>query len=146
VQVVKPEEVAIGAARVTIRNPVAVWILSFFILGIYMVVWWYQVNRELRDYSQAVGRPFRASPALAAVLVALWPVAFLPGMVTVFVTARRVRKVEEWVDAPGRIVPVLAVLLFPLLFASSWYVQRALNETWRRAKQGAGPPPVAGSR
>jgi hypothetical protein len=143
VEVVKPEQVSIGEARVTIRSPVAVWILSFFTLGIYMVIWWYQVNRELRDYSHAVGRPFRASPVLATVLIALWPLAFLPGMVSVFVTARRVRTVEEWVEAPGRIVPVLAVLLFPLLFISSWYVQRALNGAWRRAKQGAGPKPVS---
>jgi hypothetical protein len=125
----------------TIRSPVAVWVLSFFTLGIWMVVWTYQVTRELRDYSQGVTRPFSASPIVAAALAAAWPLAFLPGMIGAFVNARRVRTVEDWVGSPGRASAILAAVLFPLLFAHTIYLQTKLNDVWRRVEEGHGPPP-----
>jgi Domain of unknown function (DUF4234) len=140
-QITHAEEVAIGPAKMTIRNPVAVWILSFVTLGIWAVVWTYQVTRELRDYSQAVTRPFSASPIVAATLAAMWPLAFVPGMIGAFVNARRVRTVQDWVESPGRAHGTVAALLFPLLFAHTVYLQGKLNDVWRRAREGHGPPP-----
>ncbi len=139
--VTKPESITIGRATVATRNPVALWILTFLTLGIWGIVWWYQVNRELRDYSEAVARPFGNVPVAATVCALLYWVAFWPGMISVFVTARRVRTVQDWVEAPGRAAPIVAALLFPLLFAHTWYLQRALNDAWLRAREGAGPPP-----
>ena len=36
--------------RVKVRNPLAVALLAFVTLGVYHVVWWYKINRELRDF------------------------------------------------------------------------------------------------
>lgn len=139
-QITHAREVVQGEARMTIRSPVALWVLSFFTLGIWAVVWTYQVTRELRDYSQAVTRPFNASPIVAAALAAAWPFAFLPGMLGAFLNARRVRTVEDWVDRPQQASGLLAAVLFPLLFAHTLYLQRRLNEVWRRVDEGHGPP------
>jgi hypothetical protein len=140
VQITQPRKIARGEATMTIRSPVAVWVLSFVTLGIWAVVWTYQVTRELRDYSQAVTRPFNASPVVAGALAAAWPLAFLPGMLGAFLNARRVRTVEDWVDRPRRASGLLAAVLFPLLFAHTLYLQRRLNDVWRRVEEGHGPP------
>ena len=32
------------------RNPWGVWLIALITLGVYFFVWYYKVNRELRDY------------------------------------------------------------------------------------------------
>src|SRR5262245_59281352 len=51
------EPVRFGGVEVTKRNPWGVWGLTLITFGIYGIVWWYKINREVRDYSAAVGRP-----------------------------------------------------------------------------------------
>jgi hypothetical protein len=132
-------EVAPGASAAT-RNPVAMWLLVFITLGIGGVVWIYVVNRELRDYSRGVDRPFRNSPVLAAILSALWPVGFFLALIPVFTTAARTRKAQEWTgQETGRVHPLLAILLFFAFFFHVWYIQRGLNRVWLAAERGAKP-------
>src|SRR2546422_3378331 len=59
-------EVTIGSAVVKIRNPFLVFVWALVTLGIYYVVWYYKVNRELRD---ACG--IAVSPGVA--LLAIFP-------------------------------------------------------------------------
>ncbi len=132
--ITRAEEVVVGSARLAIRNPIAVWILSFVTLSVYGVIWSYQVTRELRDYSRAMQQPFKASPTVAAVLAALWPLAFLPGMVGAFLNGRRARTLLQWVESPASAHGIVAALLYPLLFAHTMYLQSKLNEAWRRAR------------
>jgi Domain of unknown function (DUF4234) len=51
--------------RVKIRSPWAVALLPIVTLGIYHLVWWYRINRELRDYGRAKGYDL-VSPALSS--------------------------------------------------------------------------------
>lgn len=142
-QIQGAESIEIGEARMATRNGVAIMLLNLMTLGIFGAIWWYQVNRELRDYSQAVTRPFRNSPAGALILFLLWPLAWWPILLTTYITARRIRTVQEWVEAPKRVSPLVATLLalVPLLVPQALYLQNALNDAWLRAKAGAGPPP-----
>jgi ABC-type sulfate transport system permease subunit len=140
-QITTAETITVGDATVATRNAVAIWLLTFLTLGIFGIWWWYQVNRELRDYSLAVTRPFAISPVLAAVLFALWPAGIVWTMLTTYMGARRIRHAQEWVEAPKHLSPIVAALLVPLLFAQTIYLQNALNDVWRRAAAGAGPPP-----
>jgi Na+/H+ antiporter NhaC len=126
--------------KVTVRNPVALWLVVVITLGIWGAVWWYQINRELRDYSRAVKRPLDNSPVLATVLFALWPLALIPAIVTVVFTAGRIRTVQEWFGAKG-VSRVIAALLLLVLFLHAFYLQRALNDLWRRAEHEGPPPP-----
>lgn len=77
-----------------------------------------------------------ASPAIAALLVALWPLGLVLGMIGAFMLGRRIRRVEEWVESPSRTSALLAALLFVLAFFHSWYLQRSLNRAWERAERG----------
>jgi hypothetical protein len=50
-------EIPIEGAGTTakVRNPIAVAVLTVVTLGVYLVFWWYFVNRELADYGRAKG-------------------------------------------------------------------------------------------
>ena len=56
------EELTIQGADVKIRHPWGAWALALVTLGIYGIVWWYKINRELRDYSAAKGQPLDNDP------------------------------------------------------------------------------------
>jgi hypothetical protein len=141
VQVTGAQVVEVGEARATIRNPVALWILTLLTLGILGAFWWYGVNREVRDVSRALGRPLGNSPVFMAVLAALWPLALIPAVVSIYLGSRWIRTLGEGVGTSGRIRPIVAALLFPLLFLHVIYVQRSANEIWGRVAAGARPDP-----
>jgi Domain of unknown function (DUF4234) len=48
-------EIGQTQATVRVRRPWAVTLLSILTLGVYSVVWYYKVNREMRDYGSAGG-------------------------------------------------------------------------------------------
>ena len=48
------------------RGPVVVWLLSAVTLGIYYLVWWYKINREVRDFDPSI----EVSPGTATLAVA----------------------------------------------------------------------------
>ena len=58
--------------EVKVRSPWAVALLPFITLGIYHLVWWYKINKELKAYGEAKGydlvrtRPTRCSPCSPA--------------------------------------------------------------------------------
>lgn len=131
--------VTVGETRATIRNGVALWILNLLTLGILGAFWWYGVNRETRDVSRALGRPLGSSPVFMAILVALWPVAWIPAMLGIYLGSRWIRTLQEGIGMPTRLRPLVAALLVPLLFAHVIYVQRSVNELWRRIGEGARP-------
>lgn len=151
IETTKAQNIQLGRAQVATRNPWGLWLLIIITLGIWGVVWWYQINREMRDYSEAVGRPFGNSPVLATLAVipgALFviPVGwiFILPLLTLLFTARRLREVQSWISPEEKHVnPLLAILLAILLWSHSVYFQKALNEAWLRAGSGKGPPTTA---
>ena len=48
-------QIAGAGATAKVRSPVAVAILTVVTLGIYLLFWWYFINRELADYGRAKG-------------------------------------------------------------------------------------------
>ena len=137
-QVTTPKTIEIGEARATIRNPVALWILTFLSLGILAIFWWYGVSREIRDISGARGRPRGGPPIVMAILVALWPLAWIPAMIAIYLGTRSLRGLQEDIGVSKPARPIVAALLFPLLFVTVIYAQRAANETWGAADPARG--------
>ena len=113
----------------TIRNPFAVWILSIVTLNIYGIFWWYQVNRELQAVGDAYNVRVAAAPAVSALLMALWPIALVPALVTVFFTIGRLRRVQDLVGEDDRANAFIATILCPVLLLHSYYLQKKLNAT-----------------
>jgi len=124
---------------VKVRNPWAVALLPIITLGIYHLVWWYRINRELRDYGAAKGIDLGQNPTNS--LLALFPGALIivPALITYYNGFERVQKATESASREmpnGWIGLILYLLLAPALWA---YMQVSLNQVWEtEAQAGAG--------
>ena len=129
---------------VKVRNPWAVALLPLVTLGIYHLVWWYRINRELRDYGYAKEQNLGQNPTNS--LLALFPGGLLivPALITYWRGFRRVQTASGLAGrerANGWIALILYLLLAPALWA---YIQVSLNEIWEQdADADALPEPPA---
>ena len=57
--------------EVKVRNPWAVALLPIITLGIYHLVWWYKINKELKAYGEAKGYDLGQNPTNS--VLALFP-------------------------------------------------------------------------
>ena len=116
--------------RVKIRSPWAAALLPFITLGIYHLVWWYRINRELRDYGKAKGYDLGQNPTNS--VLALFPGALIivPALVTYWRGTKRVMGASRLAGKEplnGWIAIILYLLLAPALWA---YIQVSLNHVW----------------
>jgi uncharacterized protein DUF4234 len=123
----------VGAgATAKVRSPVAVAILSTITLGIYLLFWWYFINRELADYGRARGTAeLGDSPTKS--LLALFPGALLivPAIWTTVTTFKRVQAAQRLAGQSqinGWIGLILYIVISPAYFA---YMQSGLNTVWK---------------
>jgi len=132
--------------EVKVRNPWAVALLPLITFGIYHLVWWYRINKELKAYGEAKGYDLGQSPTNS--LLALFPGALIviPALVTYYRGTKRVQGASK---IAGR-EPVngwIALVLYLLLAPGMWfYLQSALNEVWEQdaeALPGQAAPPAA---
>jgi hypothetical protein len=134
---------------VKVRNPWAVALLPIITLGIYHLVWWYRINRELRDYGYAKEQDLGQNPTNS--LLALFPggIIVVPALISYWNGFKRVQKAQELTGterANGWIALILYLLLAPAFWA---YIQVSLNEIWEREADAlpgappAEPPPPA---
>jgi len=138
------EEVQIPEAGTTakIRNIIAVPVLAIITLGVYLVVWWYKINREMADLGRARGTDeLGDSPGKST--LALFPGALIivPALWTTVTTFQRVQKTQKLTgQSPinGWLGLVLYLVFSPALYS---YMQSALNGVWR----SIGIAPVAPS-
>lgn len=117
--------------RVKIRSPWAVALLPIITLGIYHLVWWYRINRELRDYGRAKGYDLGQDPT--ASLLALFPggIIIVPALVTYWRGTKRVQGAARiaGTEPPNGWIALILYLLIALGFYA--YVQMSLNDAWR---------------
>lgn len=122
------------AATAKTRHPVAVAVLSIVTLGIYVLFWWYFVNREMADYGRAKGSDELGDSPGKSVL-ALFPggIVIVPAIWTIVTTFRRVQAAQrlsgETQPISGWLGLVLYLVISPAFYA---YMQSGLNGAWRR--------------
>ena len=146
------EEMTIRGTQdeVKIRNPWAVALLPIVTLGIYHFVWWYRINRELRDYGYAKENDLGQNPTNS--LLALVPgfLIVVPPLVTYW---RGFGRVQKAAGLAGQERPNgwIALILYLLISPAFWaYIQVTLNDVWRQEADllasspaaAAAPPPV----
>jgi Domain of unknown function (DUF4234) len=129
--------------RVKVRNPWAVALLPLITLGIYHLVWWYRINRELRDYGEAKGYDLGQNPTNS--LLALFPGAIIivPALITYW---RGTKRVMAACGIAGKEPPNgwIAILLYLILAPAFWaYLQVSLNNVWQAEAQSLPAPPPA---
>lgn len=132
--------------RVKIRSPWAAALLPLITLGIYHLVWWYRINREMRDYGKARGYDLGQNPTNS--VLALFPGALIvvPALVTYWRGTKRAMGASRLAGQEplnGWIAIILYFLLAPALWA---YIQVSLNNAWEAEAdpvegQPAPPPP-----
>ena len=136
------EEVQIAGtpARAKIRNIVAVPVLAIITLGIYLLVWWYRINRELADLGRARGTTELGDSPWTSTL-ALFPGGLLivPAIWTTVTTFQRVQAAQRLTGQSalnGWLGLVLYVVITPAMWA---YMQSGLNGVWRTQAKEAQP-------
>jgi hypothetical protein len=106
------------------RSPFGVWVLTLVTFGIYGIVWYYKVNRELRDYHPSI----QVNPGLA-VLALFFPIA---GWCTIYNTGKRVAQAQQLAGmGNGGCSGALGVLLCFVFGLQPLYYQSELNRVWR---------------
>jgi hypothetical protein len=133
--------------EVKVRNPWAVALLPIVTLGIYHLVWWYRINKELKAYGEARGYDLGQNPTNS--LLALFPggLIVVPALVTYWRGTERVQGASR---IAGR-EPVsgwIAIVLYLLLSPGFWaYLQVSLNAVWEHEAEPLpgqpGPPAPA---
>jgi hypothetical protein len=124
------EELQVGTTRVKIRNPFGVFVLAIVTLGIYYLVWYYKVNRELRD---AAG--IDVSPIVALLAITIGWVIIVPPFVSWYRTFQRIQQAQQQAGLTSEANPILGFILYVLaLFVLPFellYAQDELNKLWR---------------
>ena len=133
--------------QVKIRSPWAAALLPIVTLGIYHLVWWYRINRELRDYGRAKGYDLGQSPTSS--LLALFPggLIIVPALISYWRGTKRVQGAAA-VAGKERANGWIALILYLLLSPAYWaYLQLSLNDVWRAEAEsppGRPLPPAPG--
>ncbi len=130
----------------TERSPGIVALLSIVTIGLYLIYWWYSVNREMRDFARSV-QPTHSlaggSPGTSTLALTLGAFIIVPVWVTAHSTARRVGETMTLTGLPphDRPSPPLFMLMFtlgglllvpPFLFAP--LLQGRLNRAWQQVR------------
>ena len=131
--------------EVKVRNPWAVALLPIVTLGIYHLVWWYKINKELKAYGEAKGYDLGQNPTNS--VLALFPggIIVIPALVTYWRGTKRVMgaaKVTGQEPVSGWISIILYLLLSPAFWA---YLQVSLNHVWEQEAEplpGQEAPPA----
>jgi hypothetical protein len=133
--------------EVKVRSPWAVALLPIITLGIYHLVWWYKINKELKAYGEAKGFDLGQNPTNS--LLALFPggIIVIPALMTYWRGTKRVMGAAKVADKE----PVngwLSLLLYLLLAPAFWaYLQVSLNHIWEQEADplpGQAAPPASG--
>ena len=123
--------------QVKVRNPWAVALLPIITLGIYHLVWWYKINKEMKAFGESRGYDLGRNPTNS--LLALFPgfIIIIPPLVSYW---RGTKRVQSTAALVGR-EPVngwIALILYLFIgIAFPAYLQVGLNGVWRQELQPA---------
>jgi Domain of unknown function (DUF4234) len=108
-----------------------VW--SLLTLGIYYVVWYYKINRELRD---ACG--VDVSPVIAILAITIGWLVIVPPFFSWYRTFERIVQAQRSAGLTSEASPILGFILFLIavvfLPVEVIYAQDELNKVWRAAR------------
>ena len=119
-----------------IRHPIVAFLLVFVTLGIYYLVWYYKVNRELRDLGRATGEETRlgTSPLTSVLAITGGWLVLVPPFVSFYNTFKRIEAAQQITGTDARVnvwLGFILVLLGSVTFpVEVIYAQSELNRIW----------------
>ena len=147
------EHLSVRGVDVKIRNPWLVFLWAIVTFGIYYLVWYYKINRELRDYGRATGTPeLGHSPLTSLLAITVGWLILVPPFVSTYHTFGRIATAQhvaglgrEASPGLGLVLYLVALMVLPVELP---YGQIELNKVWRREREapvGAAAAPSAPS-
>jgi Domain of unknown function (DUF4234) len=124
-----PSAVTLRPREGKIRDPLGVWLLSIVTLGIYYLVWWYKINREVGEFDPTI----RVSPGVAVVAITVGGLIVVPPFVSTVMTGVRISQVQRAAGLEPSCSGLLGVLLWLLFGLNTIYYQAELNKVWKRS-------------
>lgn len=124
------------------RGPVAVWLgLPLVTLGIYQLVWYYKIHKELQEFD----RRQNLSPggSLCVLLFLCW--TLIAPLISFHNTGKAIAEAQRAAGLPVTCSPGASTFLCFVFGLNTWYMQRQLNlvtEAYRDAAPGT-PVPLA---
>jgi len=132
-------ELNAGGASVKIRSPWAPIGLGIITLGIYHILWWYKINREMRDFGAVSNDRALAgtSPVASVLAITVGWLIIVPPFVSFINTISRLHRVER-LRAKDTLSWGIIILLFIASFftlglvglAIPYLMQQHLNGVW----------------
>jgi len=124
------ETLRVGGTDVKTRNPFGVFVLALVTLGIYYFVWYYKVNRELRDAAN-----INTSPVMAVLAITIGWIIIVPPFVSWYRTFKRIQQAQQAAQLTSEANPILGFILYVValyfLPVELLYAQDELNKLWR---------------
>jgi hypothetical protein len=128
-----------------IRNPLGVIGLMLITLGIYGIVWYYKVNKEMAELGKARGsEDCGTSPMTSLLAITLGCLILVPPFVSMYKTWARLTAAERLTGTPAGMEPGLGFLLSLLLSPVGTYIlQSNMNKVLRQQAGGSLVEPEA---
>ena len=120
--------IGVRGAQVRVRRLWAVGVLLVVTAGFYYLVWYYRVNRELRDYGRAFGppNPLDVDVRQALLAVTVGGIVLVPAAVSVAGTFERIEQAERLSGAARVLSSAVGLALFVLALVLSGVAVLAL--------------------
>lgn len=113
-------------AQMKRRNVAAVWLgLPLITLGIYTLVWYYKIHKELKEFDP------RAAINPAGSLLTIWfgwILCGIPALVSFYNTGTRIANAQRAAGLPQTCTPVLGLVLGIFFGVGTLYYQGELNK------------------
>lgn len=122
-----------------IRNPLGVVGLALITLGIYFIVWYYKVNKELAEIGRAHNSDEAGtSPVTSLLAVTLGALVIVPAFVSIYKTWARKQAAARLTGGPEGMEPGLGFLLSILIGPVGHYLlQSDMNKILQHQAGGA---------
>lgn len=120
------EIVTIDGKQYKKRSPFGAWLLIIPTLGIYLFVWYYKINQELRQYTNDES----INPGLMTFsqIVPIW------NYYTIYKTGERVGRAEQMAGLTLSVQPILGLVAAIVAGLHILYYQSELNKVWDAAR------------
>jgi Domain of unknown function (DUF4234) len=118
--------------KAKVRNPWAVALLPIITLGIYHLVWWYKVNKEMKAFGESRGYDLGRNPTNS--LLALFPggIIIIPALITYWRGTKRVQGTAALANREPVNGWIVLILYLFIGIAMPAYLQVSLNHVWEQ--------------